>query len=334
MKETLLTIYLAGGCFWGVEQYMKLIPGVVETQVGYANSTISNPSYEAVCTGATGAAETVKVTYDPQQTSLTYLLNQFFLIINPTSLNQQGNDRGTQYRTGIYYSDPADRPIIIRALAKLQGKYSKVLMIETKPLQNFYPAETYHQDYLDKNPGGYCHIPVDLFPQAKRAIAPKETLTQDEQTRAKERKRLSETPQELRKRLTPLQYQVTQNEATERPFTNTYDQHFEAGIYVDIVTGEPLFSSLDKYDSGCGWPAFSKPIQNNAVTQRSDYRLGYLRKEVRSASGNTHLGHVFQDGPKERGGIRYCINSASLRFIPLEKMAEEGYAEYLHLFQK
>lgn len=334
MKEALLVIYLAGGCFWGVEQYVKFIPGVVETEVGYANSLITKPSYEQVCTGKTGAAETVKVTYDPSITSLTHILEQYFLIINPTSFNQQGNDRGTQYRTGVYYSDPADRAIIMRAMAKLQSKYSKSLLIEVQPLSNFYPAEAYHQDYLENTPGGYCHVPIELFAKAKKAYASKESIERDNRLRASEKKRLGESAQQLRSRLTPLQYDVTQNEATEAPFSNTYDQHFEKGIYVDIVSGEPLFTSLDKYDSGCGWPAFTKPIQKSSVKEKDDHRLGYVRREVRSASANSHLGHVFNDGPKDKGGLRYCINSAAIRFIPYEDMEKEGYGDYLYLFKK
>lgn len=333
MKETLLVIYLSGGCFWGVEHYMKLLPGVVETEVGYANSVIENPSYQEVCTGKTEAAEAVKVTYDSSFTSLSFLLDQYFLIINPTSLNQQGNDRGTQYRTGIYYTDPADRPIVMNALARIQSKYNKVVMVEAKPLRNFYPAEQYHQDYFDNTPSGYCHVPVEMFGMAKRAKVNPNTIKQDEQLRAKERARLAESKQSLKHRLTPIQYQVTQNEATERPHTNEYDQNFEDGIYVDIVSGEPLFCSRDKFDGGCGWPSFSKPIGPQTVSERDDHRLGYKRIEVRSTSANSHLGHVFEDGPKDKGGLRYCINSASLRFVPKKDMEKEGYGDYLYLFK-
>lgn len=334
MKEMMLVIYLAGGCFWGVEHFIKLLPGVMETEVGYANSIINNPTYQEVCTGKTNAVETVKVTYDPTQISLSFILNHFFSIINPTSLNQQGNDKGTQYRTGVYYTDPVDRVIIMNALASLQSKYTKVLMVEVDTLSNFYPAEDYHQDYLSHNPSGYCHVPLEMFQMAKRASVAKESIESDNKLREIERKRLSQTNEHLKQRLTPLQYLVTQNEATERPFTNQYNSTFEDGIYVDIVSGEPLFCSKDKYDAGCGWPSFTKPINVNVVKERDDHRLGYLRTEVRSKSADSHLGHVFNDGPKAEGGLRYCINSASLRFIPLEKMAEEGYGDYLYLFEE
>lgn len=334
MKKTFLVIYLAGGCFWGIEHYMKLLPGVVETEVGYANSIKENPSYQEVCTGKTKAVETVKVVYDPTKTSLSFLLNQYALIIDPTLINQQGNDIGTQYRTGIYYTDPADRPIITSALARMQSKNTKVVMVETMPLQNFYPAEEMHQDYLDNTPGGYCHVPIEMFGKAKTAQVDSKTIEADTKIREKERARLSEDEKALRKRLTPLQFLVTQNEATERPHANEYDQNFKEGIYVDIVSGEPLFSSRDKYDAGCGWPSFTKPIGTQTIRELSDHRLGYERTEVRSTSADSHLGHVFNDGPKEKGGLRYCINSASLRFIPLEKMKEEGYGDYLYLFEK
>lgn len=334
MNVTMLVIYLAGGCFWGVEHFINLLPGVVDTDVGYANSITSNPSYEEVCTGKTNAAETVKVTYDPTKTSLSFILEQFYSIINPTTLNQQGNDKGTQYRTGIYYTDLSDRAIIIRSLAKLQRKYSKVLMIEVKPLNNFYSAEGYHQDYISKTPGGYCHVPVEMFGIAKKLTVPQESIESDNIIRESEKHRLSESKEMLQERLTPLQYLVTQNEATERPFANEYNQNFEDGIYVDIISGEPLFSSRDKYDAGCGWPSFTKPINKNAVKERDDYCLGYLRTEVRSETADSHLGHVFNDGPSDKGGYRYCINSASLRFVPVEKMEEEGYSDYLHLFDR
>ena len=332
MSETILVIYLAGGCFWGVEHYIQLLPGVVETEVGYANSIIENPSYEEVCSGRTEAAETVKVSYDSSKISLSFLLEQFFQIIDPTTINRQGNDRGTQYRTGVYYTDAADRPIIMNALARLQSKYSKILMVEVKPLKNYSKAETYHQDYLSNRPGGYCHVPIEMFGLAKNAVVPTESIASDNAIRTAERKRLSESKEQLKQRLSPIQYLVTQNEATERPFTNEYNDTFEDGIYVDIVSGEPLFCSKDKYNAGCGWPSFTKPIQVQGITKKSDFKLGYERIEVRSSSANSHLGHVFEDGPKERGGYRYCINSAALRFVPKARMISEGYGDYLYLF--
>lgn len=310
-------IYFAGGCFWGTEHFLKQIRGVEATQVGYANSTISNPSYEQVCSGKTNAAETVKVVYDSEVVNLNLLLDLYFQTIDPTSLNRQGNDRGTQYRTGIYYTNKADIPIIKQAIKTLSAQYQKPVMIEIKPLENFYPAETYHQDYLDKNPNGYCHINPALFDMARKANAPQTKVYQKPDAAT------------LRKKLSAEQYAVTQKNATEPAFHNEYWNEHRPGIYVDITTGEPLFVSSDKFDSGCGWPSFSKPIQKNLINEKLDTTHGMVRTEVRSKTGDAHLGHVFTDGPKEKGGLRYCINSAALRFIPKDKMQEEGYGDYL-----
>ena len=314
-------IYLAGGCFWGTEHFLKQIRGVESTQVGYANSNVANPSYEQVCSGKTNAAETVKVVYNPEEVSLDLLLNLYFQTIDPTSLNRQGNDRGTQYRTGIYYISQADISAINKAIQVLSTQYQKPIAIEVKPLTNFYPAEIYHQDYLDKNPNGYCHINPALFEMARKANASKTKNYQkpDDAT--------------LRKKLSAEQYAVTQKNATEPAFHNEFWNEHRPGIYVDITTGEPLFVSTDKFDSGCGLPSFSKPIQKELIAEKKDTTHGMIRTEVRSKTGDAHLGHVFTDGPKEKGGLRYCINSASLRFIPKEKMKEEGYEEYLSLIK-
>ena len=329
------TIYLAGGCFWGTEHFLGLVHGVVKTEVGYANSKVPDPTYQEVCTGRTGAAETVKVVYDPKEVSLPFLLSLYYQTIDPTSLNKQGNDRGTQYRTGIYYTDPEERKIIENSLQKLQSHYNKPLAIEAAPLENFYPAEDYHQDYLYKNPGGYCHINPGLFKMASEIRDT--TLTKsDNQTEnnSLKRKYVKPSDEELKSRLTPLQYEVTQNAATERPYSNEYDKEFRPGIYVDIVTGEPLFLSTDKFESGCGWPAFSKPISPELIKAYRDLSHGMDRVEVRSKSGDSHLGHVFNDGPREKGGMRYCINSASLKFIPLADMQKEGYGDLIPLVKE
>lgn len=331
------TIYLAGGCFWGTEHFMKMIHGVESAEVGYANSNVPDPTYREVCTGRTGAAETVKVVYDANEVSLPFLLNLYYKTIDPTSLNKQGNDRGTQYRTGIYYTDPAERPVIEKSLEELQKNYSKPLAIEVGPLENFYPAEDYHQDYLENNPGGYCHISPSLFRLAREArdttLLNKEKAEAEESanTNSLERTYTKPSDKELRQKLTALQYQVTQNAATERPYANEYNKEFRPGIYVDIVTGEPLFLSTDKFESGCGWPAFSKPISADVVKGFVDTSHGMNRIEVRSKSGDSHLGHVFNDGPIESGGLRYCINSASLKFIPLADMQKEGYGDLIPL---
>lgn len=303
------TIYLAGGCFWGVEGYFKRIEGVKDTTCGYANGRTENPSYEDVCRHDTGHAETVKVDFDDEVISLEDLLIYYFRIIDPVSVNKQGNDVGTQYRTGIYYTDESQLPVIKAAIEREQRKYSEKIAVEVLPIENFYSAEEYHQDYLDKNPNGYCHINLGLAD---------EPIVRSEKYKRK-------NDNELKESLTSLQYDVTVNAATERPFANEFNSNFERGIYVDITSGEPLFFSTDKFESGCGWPSFSKPIQKDLVKYSEDLSLGRRRIEVRSNVADAHLGHVFDDGPSELGGLRYCINSAALRFIPLDKMDEEGY---------
>ncbi|MDR3122368.1 MAG: peptide-methionine (R)-S-oxide reductase MsrB [Treponema sp.] len=322
------TIYLAGGCFWGTEKYLSLIAGVTAASVGYANGSAPNPSYEEVKSQAAGHAETVRVEYDGATLSLEELLALFFEAIDPASLNKQGHDEGIQYRTGVYYTDDADQWIVEESIAYLRKKIEplgKPVVVEAKRLENFYPAETYHQNYLDKNPGGYCHIDRGLFQRAA-----------DYKPRALSQEALRRNSGALKgtlARLSPLQYEVTQHAATEAPFSGEYDDFFEEGLYVDIVSGEPLFSSKDKYNAGCGWPAFSKPVEESRVVEMPDTSLGRERTEVRSRDAGSHLGHVFTDGPAERGGLRYCINSASLRFIPLARLAAEGYGEHLKLFQ-
>ena len=303
------TIYLAGGCFWGVEGYFKRIEGVKGTTCGYANGRTENPSYEDVCRHDTGHAETVKVDFDDEVISLEDLLIYYFRIIDPVSVNKQGNDVGTQYRTGIYYTDESQLPVIKVAIGREQRKYNEKIAVEVLPIENFYTAEEYHQDYLDKNLNGYCHINLS---------SAYEPIVRSEKYKRK-------NDEELKESLTPLQYDVTMNAATERPFDNEFNSNFERGIYVDITSGEPLFFSTDKFESGCGWPSFSKPIQKDLVKYSEDLSLGRRRIEVRSNVADAHLGHVFDDGPSELGGLRYCINSAALRFIPLDKMDEEGY---------
>lgn len=322
------TIYFAGGCFWGIAHLFSLVPGVTDTTAGYANSIVANPSYKEVCTGRTDAAETVKVDYDTDCVSLNQLIDLFVESIDPTSVNKQGGDVGTQYRTGIFYTDPSDAPTVNAAMDALNESLGGRLAVERGPLVNFYPAEEYHQDYLDKNPGGYCHVSPMLFAKARK-VGKAGCMGGGE-------KRVFKRPDDatLRSELTPLQWEVTQNAATERPFNNEYDHEFRPGIYVDITTGEPLFVSDDKYNSGCGWPAFTRPISPDLIEELTDTTHGMVRTEVRAAHSGSHLGHVFPDGPAESGGLRYCINSASLRFIPLDEMSAQGYADYIPLVKK
>ncbi|PWJ46997.1 peptide-methionine (R)-S-oxide reductase MsrB [Faecalicatena contorta] len=311
-------IYLAGGCFWGTEKYLQNIPGVLSTEVGYANGDTENPTYEEVCRKNTGHAEAVKVEYDDSKIGLPFILDLYYDVINPISKNRQGGDIGTQYRTGIYFTDEKDEEAILASIDNLQKSYKEKIAIEVKPLANYYKAEEYHQKYLDKNPGGYCHIGADKFEKAEKAVDTS-------------KKYVKKTQDELKASLNEMQFEVTQNNGTEPPYRNEYFNIFEEGIYVDITTGEPLFLSDDKFESGCGWPSFSRPIDSKLIKNITDRSHGMVRTEVRSSNGDAHLGHVFEDGPADQGGLRYCINSASLRFIPREKMEEEGYGEYLSM---
>lgn len=304
-------IYLAGGCFWGLEEYFSRILGVEETTVGYANGQVETTNYQLI--KETDHAETVQVIYDPDKITLRAILLYYFRVIDPLSINKQGNDRGRQYRTGVYYTDEGDREVIAQVFAEEEKQLGAKIAVELEPLRHYILAEDYHQDYLKKNPGGYCHI--DVTDAEQPLIDPAAYQKPDQET--------------LKAKLTAEQYQVTQESATERPFHNAYDQTFEEGIYVDITTGEPLFFAKDKFVSGCGWPSFSRPIAKDVVHYYQDHSHGMERIEVRSRSGNAHLGHVFTDGPKDQGGLRYCINSASLRFIPKEEMEQEGYGYLL-----
>ncbi|MGN1314343.1 MAG: peptide-methionine (R)-S-oxide reductase MsrB [Lachnospiraceae bacterium] len=309
-------IYLAGGCFWGLEKYMEVIPGVVDVVSGYANGVWEKDralTYKDVCTGLTGFRETVRVEYDPERVSLEALLFAFFSVIDPTVKDRQGHDIGSQYQTGIYYVNEEQKEVIDR-VAELEKERYPRFAVEIKPLECFMEAEEYHQDYLTKNPGGYCHIhPGQIRAAAAMVVDPA----------------MYQRPsrEEIQERLTPRQLYVTQESGTEPPFQNEYWNFFEKGIYVDVVSGEPLFSSEDKYASGCGWPAFFRGIDANTFFLAEDDSHGMHRIEVRSRAANSHLGHVFADDPESPNGTRFCINSASLRFIPYEKMEEEGYGK-------
>lgn len=304
-------IYLAGGCFWGLEEYFSRIEGVEETTVGYANGQVESTNYQLI--HQTDHAETVHLIYDENRISLREILLYYFRVIDPLSVNKQGNDVGRQYRTGVYYTDQADKAVIEQVFAEQEKQLGRKIAVELEPLRHYVLAEDYHQDYLKKNPGGYCHINVN------DAYQP---LVDPGQYK-------KPTDAELKEQLTQEQYQVTQHSATERPFHNAYNATFEEGIYVDVTTGEPLFFAGDKFESGCGWPSFSRPIAREVLRYYEDKSHGMERIEVRSRSGNAHLGHVFTDGPESAGGLRYCINSAALRFIPKEKMEAEGYAYLL-----
>ena len=318
-KEPESVIYLAGGCFWGLEHLMQSLTGVIDAKSGYANGIGEEDAhYQTILKGNTGFKETVRVEYDPQKTTLDALLFAYFFIIDPTVKNRQGNDIGTQYQTGIYYTNERAKETVER-IAEIEKSRHDQFYVEVGPLINFYPAEEYHQDYLVKNPTGYCHIsPKEIQLLSQLKIDPGQYPKPEDTV--------------LRNKLTIEQFFVTQKSGTEAPFSNEFCHHFEKGIYVDIVTGEPLFSSFDKFESSCGWPAFSKPIEIPSIINLLDTSHGMRRIEVRSRSGNSHLGHVFTGETESPNGIRYCINSASLRFVPYEKMEEEGYGYLLSLF--
>ncbi len=311
VPDTSNVIYLAGGCFWGVEGYFKRLDGVMETRVGYANGAWENPTYEEVIRNS-GHAETVQVTYDQSVISLEELLLHFLRVVDPYAINKQGNDAGVQYRSGIYFTSEEQGQRARRVIEFFEESEGRKTAIEILPLQGYWDAEEYHQDYLGKNPYGYCHIslskasdPLFSFP-----------MTKDDSEEA------------LKERIGELAFQVTQKGATEVPFTSDLLGENRRGIYVDIVSGQPLFSSNDKYDARSGWPSFTRPIEANALVYVQDNSLGMSRIEIRSQQANAHLGHVFSDGPKDKGGLRYCVNGAALRFIPYENMEEEGYGPY------
>lgn len=309
-------IYLAGGCFWGLEEYFSRIFGVLQTSVGYANGQVETTNYQLI--KETDHAETVQVVYDEKVVSLREILLYYFRVIDPLSVNQQGNDRGRQYRTGIYYLEEADLPTINTVVREQELLIGRKIAVEVEKLRHYILAEDYHQDYLKKNPGGYCHIDVR---DAEKPLIDAANYEKPSQA-------------VLRESLSEESYRVTQEAATEAPFSNAYDQTFEEGIYVDITTGEPLFFAKDKFASGCGWPSFSRPISKELIHYFQDLSHGMERIEVRSRSGNAHLGHVFTDGPRELGGLRYCINSASLRFIAKDEMEEAGYGYLLPYLNK
>jgi len=320
----LADIYFAGGCFWGTEEYFSRMPGVYDVTSGYANGNVANPTYEQVCRGGTGFAETVHVRYDPNIISLTALTEHFFKIIDPLSVDRQGADAGNQYRSGVYYVNEADKQAIQSVFDAEQQKYgaNDKIAAEFMPLKNFYPAEEYHQDYLVKNPGGYCHVDFsslnDLLAEEKPGPA---TVDPAKYTKPADA--------EIKAALTPMQYAVTRQGATEEAFSGAYYASHALGLYVDIATGEPLFSSADKFDSGSGWPSFTKPIDPAVIVERDDTNYGMSRTEIRSRVGDSHLGHLFTDGPPAKGGLRYCVNGAALRFIPYEGMAAAGYGEFM-----
>ncbi|MDO5015033.1 MAG: peptide-methionine (R)-S-oxide reductase MsrB [Clostridia bacterium] len=310
-NQNIKTIYFGGGCFWGTQSAFKLLSGVVDTQVGYANGNTSKTQYQNL--SQTNHAEVVKIEYNKNIIRLSELILRYFSIINPFTLNNQGNDFGTQYRTGIYYQDDEDLKIIDRSMKIMKKIYNRKIFVEVEKIKNYVTAEAYHQNYLDKNPFGYCHInPNDIL----------EPLWDDKDFQ-KIRK------EDLKNILDEESYAVMKENKTELPFTSKFNNNEEQGIYVDKISGEPLFSSSDKFDAGCGWPSFTRPITTDLLKENSDYSHNMIRTEVRTKISDSHLGHVFDDGITAKGGLRYCINGVALKFIPLDEMEESGYLKFI-----